>query len=370
MKKNLVTATPIWKPERNIWQLNIQKDRIRKSFYSSIEGKKGYAECLQKAQKWIDLFTDGDPIVSVAWEEYIKHKEKTVAKAGMSTINSFGKKWLLPSVIAKKRMSKVAPIEWQKLLDSCRDEGLSQRTLNNNKGLILEFLRFCHDSRWIDEVPTGFQTHSTKPKERKHILQPSGVKTLFSVNTTRFGGRLTKEWFINMFRLAVVTGMRRGELAGLQWQDIEENSLTISRAINSLNIVTNAKNDNARRTVPLPQYAKDIIADQKELMKSKNMISLWVFPDETGKPCDPNLVYQAWKRYLRSNNLDEKITFHNLRRTMISMHKTDDMPLELLKQVVGHSVSMDTYGVYGEEVDGEIEAAAKFMDEAMKHVIG
>lgn len=370
MKKNLITATPQWREDRELWQLNVQKDRVRKSFYSSTKGKKGSAECLQKAQKWLDTACDGDPVIADAWEQFVAHKRKTVAEAGLTLYTSFYKKWLSKSDVVKRRLSKATDYDWQDVLDKCKDENLSQRTISNFKAVIIDFLKFCKGKKWTENVPEGLTVSSNKGKKKKVILQPSGIKTVFTVDTYKSDRGITKEWYINFFRLAIITGMRRGELAGLQWSDISDNKITISRSINSLNIQTDGKNENARRTVPLPPSAVDVLNEQKELLKASGIVTAWVFPDKYGSVCNPNYVYECWKRYLSSNGLDERITMHNLRRTMISLHKADEMPLELLKQVVGHSASMDTFGVYGEEVDGEMTLAASFMEDSIKNIIG
>ncbi len=47
-----------------------------------------------------------------------------------------------------------------------------------------------------------------------------------------------------------------------------------------------------------------------------------------------------------------------------------DMPLELPKQVVGHSSSMDTIGVYGHEIEGDKERAAAIMENTLKKALG
>lgn len=46
------------------------------------------------------------------------------------------------------------------------------------------------------------------------------------------------------------------------------------------------------------------------------------------------------------------------------------MPLELLKGIVSHSMSMDTIGVYGHEIDGEKELAARYVDAEFDRILG
>ena len=58
-----------------------------------------------------------------------------------------------------------------------------------------------------------------------------------------------------------------------------------------------------------------------------------------------------------------------MRHTLISLAKAD-VPEQLLKMVVGHSDSMDTFGVYGHEVDGELKRAAALLDGVFDRVLG
>jgi hypothetical protein len=53
---------------------------------------------------------------------------------------------------------------------------------------------------------------------------------------------------------------------------------------------------------------------------------------------------------------------------MISLYKAD-LPEELLKQVVGHSASMDTFGVYGHAMDGDEERTVRIMDDVISGIL-
>ena len=45
------------------------------------------------------------------------------------------------------------------------------------------------------------------------------------------------------------------------------------------------------------------------------------------------------------------------------------MPLEIMKSYVGHSTSMDTYGIYGHDVDGELQYAANFVEGTIERIL-
>lgn len=74
---------------------------------------------------------------------------------------------------------------------------------------------------------------------------------------------------------------------------------------------------------------------------------------------DANAMYKQWQHYRDQHGI--KPTLHELRHTTVSLVKTE-LPEELLKRVVGHSKSMDTFGVYGHDVQGELDRAATILD--------
>ena len=102
------------------------------------------------------------------------------------------------------------------------------------------------------------------------------------------------------------------------------------------------------------------------MLKDLGIVSPWVFPDEEGNRTDPNHMYKMWDKYRKDHGID--CTIHEMRHTFISINKID-MPIELLKGIVGHSVSMDTIAVYGHEVDGEKDLAAQYVDAAFKRIL-
>jgi len=95
------------------------------------------------------------------------------------------------------------------------------------------------------------------------------------------------------------------------------------------------------------------------MLKSRGIISPYVFPDEYSDVLDPNRLYKCWYRYRKQNSIASSL--HEMRHTMISVAKAD-VPEELLKRTVGHSRSMDTFGVYGHNVQGEMERVANILD--------
>ena len=172
-------------------------------------------------------------------------------------------------------------------------------------------------------------------------------------------GKTVPAHYIYAWRLYVVTGLRRGELAGLRREDIADGMIVVQRSINSSNEITTGKNDNARRAIALSATARAVLDDQAAMLRRAGIVSPWVFPDARGARSNPNAIYKQWLTYRLQHDMRSSV--HELRHTFVSASKSD-MPLELLKATVGHSATMDTLGVYGHELDGEKERAAGIVD--------
>ena len=102
------------------------------------------------------------------------------------------------------------------------------------------------------------------------------------------------------------------------------------------------------------------------MLRQEGIISPYLFPDKCGERTNPNNLYKSWYIYRKQHNIQASI--HEMRHTMISIVKAD-APEELLKLAVGHSKSMDTFGVYGHAVDGEMQRLATIIDKAYNRLL-
>ena len=180
-------------------------------------------------------------------------------------------------------------------------------------------------------------------------MQPDDIARLFDGPAN--------DWYINIFRFALVTGLRTGEVLGIQSGDIKNNVLTINRAINCRNQITEGKNQNARRRIYLNKIARRIINENQ--FRNGRLATPWIFCSKTGGPLSQSTLRNAWLKIAEERQLPG--CPYSLRHTFISLLK-NEMPEAMLKSIVGHSASMDTYGIYGHVVNGEMEAASRIID--------
>ena len=334
------TAEAIWIESKGYWQVKVQRDGVRKAFTSSIKGRKGKHAAEAKADKWLETGTK-DMRFDQAWEIFIGNIRERTGSANVKKYEQYYKNYICPAIGVRK-ISLITPVMWQSCIDAAARKGLSECTCVNIRAAINAFVSFALRSRWeIQRIEKGdlIIPNNAAPKKPKIVLQPSEIRTLFTDACYPRYGRQVEAHYIHAWRFLVATGLRRGELCGLRTEDIDGNILTVRRSINSENIMTNGKNKNALRTIELTDTAVKVLEDQRVMLKNKGLISPWIFCDPCGEISNPNNVYSQWVIYRRHHDIRSNL--HELRHTFISINKSD-LPLELMKSVVGHSVNMDT----------------------------
>lgn len=341
-------AVPRWDGKR--WQLNAQKDGVRKSFYSAKPGPGGKAEVRRKCEAWKDGAADkGGWRLEKAWPLYLEDVKIRTGAENYNQREKLGRLYILPK-IGKKKMQSVSVQDWQDCINhAIGKKPLSHKTLSDIRGTITNFCRFAQRSRMIDKRPDDLQIPRDAPKIGKDILTPEQFKMLFESSD---------DWYINVFRLMAVTGLRPGEAYGLKNSDIKDGILYIQRSLSERNTITPGKNKNARRTIKLHAAAQEIISEQRAMTASLN--SPWTFCTPLGGVASPKVIYEHWSKWARPRGIQAPP--YALRHTFVSMTQ-HDLPPEMAKRQVGHSESMDTFGVYGHEIDGELDKAATILDD-------
>lgn len=359
-----------WNDAKSYWQINVQKDGTRRSFYSSLKGRKGKHEAEAKADDWLANGAHAsDMKLADAWKIYITDLEKRSSKANYKSHECAGRLYIVPA-LGSMKLSKITAVDWRRCISDAAKNNLSRRYLLNIRAAIMAFLTFAEDSLWaFNPVQAKKITipNSAAPEKEKRILQPEDIRVLFSDDTYNYreGCRRTAH-YIYLWRFIVVTGLRRGEAVGLKWEDVSDDTVTVRRSINEQNEETFGKNNNARRSFAMTEVARSVLDGQRDYLKSIGVISPWVFPAEDGSRADPHSVYLHWRSYSTQHGF--RTTIHELRHTFVSLGK--DLPLEMMKSVVGHSTSMDTYGIYGHDVDGESKRAAQIIDGVFSGILG
>ena len=355
-----------WIESRQRWQINIQSGGERRTFVSSTPGKKGKIAAERKADAWLESRLIGENTrCEVLLENFYQVKKETTSKVNYEQIEYYIRVYIKP-VIGHKRIGRVTENDLQQIINRAFTAGLAHKTLSNIRATINSFMKYCRRSKVTNLFPEGLEIPRGAKRGSKKIAQPEDLKILFRESNTLYYGKVCEDRYIYAYRFAVLTGLRPGELLGLQWNDISGDHLMVQRSINDDGDTTTGKNENAQRPLSIKGMASEVLEGQKALLQKEGILSKYIFPDTDADFTQQKRYRRAWKRYCSYHGISE-ITPYELRHTYVSIN--DEMPDGLKKKALGHSKNMDTEGVYGHVKVGDLDRIASYSESALKKII-
>lgn len=360
--------TAVWIEKYKRWQINVQKDGIRKSFYSSTAGRNGQRECNKKADDWLDGgIINGNTRVKELFDTWVDDVlKKTTCKDAWRQYEGYGKNWICKK-IGHVKIGTVSEGHLQSIIDAAFSGGLSKKTLTNLKACITAFIKYARINKGTMLLPESLHIPAGAREGKRTILQPDDMKKLFTADTRLLRGKEVYELYINAYRFEVATGLRPGEVIGLDWVDVSGDRVNVRRSINRAGEETAGKNENALRSFVITPLARWILHLQKEKLFELGIRSDVVFPSEDGSHIHQATYYKRWVAY-RDRAGISKASPYELRHTFVSIVK--ELPEGLLKPLVGHSKDMDTYGTYSHELAGDMEATSTMVQQLFESVLG
>lgn len=214
----------------------------------------------------------------------------------------------------------------------------------------------------------------TKPprvekKEPKYLdeVQAATLLDLLEAESTEYK---------TMIRLLLFTGLRRGELLGLEWKDIDFDKSTLQICRTSLYLPDKGifedetKNATSNRIIKLSQTAiNDLRAYRVWQMEQRFKIGdKWtetsrIFTTEDGKPLHPDTLSRWFSKFIKahSDNLPP-ITIHSLRHTNATLQIAGGVPLTTVAKRLGHADTVTTSKIYAHAIKSADEAAAETLE--------
>ncbi|MFQ5382815.1 MAG: site-specific integrase, partial [Dehalococcoidia bacterium] len=209
-----------------------------------------------------------------------------------------------------------------------------------------------------------------RPKRPElRTLTPDEVRKLlaFVEETPRFA----------LYALAVTTGLRRGELLGLRWDDIDldRGRLTVRRTLQQVKgrgqIPLEPKTPRSRRTVALSALAVEALRRHERLQEeaSRQAGSAWqdtgtVFATSVGTPFEGGVVSRTFQSDLSTAGLP-RVRFHDLRHTCATLLLEGDTNPKVVQEMLGHSTIVLTLDVYSHVLPHMQERAATVFDRVL-----
>lgn len=180
----------------------------------------------------------------------------------------------------------------------------------------------------------------------------------------------------------LLSGLRRGELLGLRWPDVNIDAQMIqirqtSNYLPGLGVYTGTpKTGSSRRPLKLSKAAMLLLMEYKRWQDSRReaLGDAWENPDgrifttDSGAPIFPDSVTQWFTQFIRRSGLP-KVTVHSLRHTYASLMIADGTPLVVVSHQLGHAQTSTTANIYAHVIAAAETKAQEAIDDKFKDLV-
>lgn len=262
------------------------------------------------------------------------------------------------------KLQRLTPDHLDRFYADLMQSGLAPKTVRNVHTILHKALK--------DAVRKNLVVRNVADSADPPRLQRAGegeMKTWSAEHLRSFLEGTTEHRLGAAFLLGATTGMRRGEVLGLRWADVDLDArrLTINQTI--LNVgykitLGSPKTARSRRTIALDPETLRVLVEHRRQQRAERVAmgrayndQDLVFAREDGSPTHPDLFSQTFQRTVKRLGLPV-IRLHDLRHTHATMGLAAGVPVKIISTRLGHATTAFTQDVYMHAVPELEESAA------------
>ena len=247
---------------------------------------------------------------------------------------------------------------WMKSGDHIGGEPIADSQVRNCFGFCKRALEKAVEERLIfRNSAEGCKLPEYRPEEMKILSREAMQKLLIQAK---------EENYYELFLLELATGLRLGEIAALQWDDLnlETGELRINKQAGTVGpdvVICEPKTKAAIRTMLLPPSVLKVMREYRARVDSR-----WMFPSpkKEDSPMRPSSIYLRLYRILDHAGC-ERIRFHDLRHMFATNALAYGMDIKTLSTILGHVSSATTLNTYSHITDEMRQKAAVKIDQGI-----
>ena len=333
------------------------------------------AEVSAKLAEMVAKTHAGVPLATKLWtvQDYAEHwlADVVAPRLRPSTLASYRSTMrlhVLPAV-GRVTLRRLTPTHIRRLLTAKSESGLSVRSVQ----IIHAALRAMLAEAMRDElVERNVATVVRGPASGRDEIKPWTPAEAGAFLAAAEGDRLHP-----LFAVGVALGLRRGELLGLRWVDVDldQKMLRVRQSIQRVHrvglIIGPPKSRRSIRDIPLPAYAVRVLGEHRDRQEAERVgvEPYWqesglVFTTTIGTAIEPRNLLRSLDQLIMRAGV-RRIRFHDLRHTCASLLLAQGVPPRVVMDVLGHSQFSITMDLYSHVMPTALREAADAIDRAM-----
>ena len=250
-------------------------------------------------------------------EEYLTGWSKAKKKASTYERDCFSVR-VLSRAFGGRLIATITRRDVEAYIGRRKAEGIKAATANRELCCLKNMLRKAVDWGYLNTNPASGVAQDAEPIKAYEFLHSDEARAFIDASPPELRA---------LFAVAVNTGMRWGELAGLRWQDVD-----FRQGEGGMITVRDAKNHETRH-IPLNAAAKEALGSHPKRIVDGQVCEL-VWTRHDGEPFKD--VRAGLRGALRRAGIEKKIRFHDLRHTFASHLVMRGVDLRTVAQLLGH----------------------------------
>ena len=277
-------------------------------------------------------------------------------------------RYVLPQV-GKVKLSTLTPPHVRKMLAALAAQGLSAGSRRIAHAVLRSVLAEAVREELVD------RNVATLVRQRQE--HRAEVKPWSAGEATQFLKASRNDRLSALFVVGVAMGLRRGELIGLRWDDIDldESQLRVQRSVSRIPgvgfVAGPPKSARSRRTLPLPVFCAEALHSHKARQAEERLRlgSRWedcgyVFTSTTGSALDPTRLARIFQALTEHAGV-RRIRLHDMRHTCASLLLAQQVPPRVVMEILGHSQLSMTMDLYSHVMPTALTDAATAVQRAL-----
>jgi len=351
------------------WRAQVSVQGKRLSFYGLT--RKDCQDWIKETSRKIDdglTYKGSKTTLKQFILEWLTMKSTTLQPETLKQYKHFALDYIIPElgniILINLRADQI-----QSMYNLYIEDGIGLRSIEYTHSVFRGCLNHAVKLNILSKNPTD-GADPPKPKPEEIIVLNENQIQSFMITVQS----LQPEHYA-LYKLAITTGMRKGEILGLKWEDFDwdRRTLTIKRQLKKESYkgfyFSSPKSKAGIRTIKLGEgiitnlrnHYRLKIQQKPEFLPEWREVDL-VFSREDGSPIRYRWFYKGYRKILKAAGLPE-MTFHGLRHTAATQMLVNGVDILTVSKRLGHSKPSVTLDTYGHMIPGPQDKAAALMDE-------